>query len=271
MPELPEMEIYKHLLSDQVIGKIITDVKVTRPKSINIDVDSFIKDLQGRQVLFIERRAKYLLFHLDNGRRLLLHLMLGGSMFYGTPEEKPDRTVQVELTFGTHALYFIGLRLGFLHYLSAKDADNVLDELGPEPLDRRMTLEKFKSLCNKKRGTLKTTLLQQNFIAGIGNCYSDEIAFAASILPSVKMQDLSDEMIERLYNGMQSILSEAIASGGYTETPFTVSDTLSGGYNARMRVYDREGESCYRCGHVIERTELASRKVFHCTGCQHEQ
>ncbi|CAH0121160.1 MULTISPECIES: Fpg/Nei family DNA glycosylase [unclassified Paenibacillus] len=269
MPELPEMEIYKKLLSDRIVGKTITNATVNRAKSVNIDARQFESELVGKQILFVERRAKYLIFHLDNGRRLLLHLMLGGLMFYGTPDEKPDRTTQVEISFGDATLYFIGLRLGYLHLLSVNDTDEALSDLGPEPFDRRMTADKFSQLCRNKRGTLKSALVNQSFIAGIGNCYSDEIAFGASLLPSAKLQDLEPPAIERLYRSMHSILREAVESGGYVEMPLTADDALTGGYNARLKVYDREGEACPRCGTAIVRTEIASRKAFLCPGCQH--
>ena len=164
--------------------------------------------LEGRIIWFVERRGKHLLFHLDNGERLLLHLMLGGWLFYGTEEERPDRTVQVKLELESGNLYFIGLRLGYLHLLSAKETEEKLADLGPEPLEPRFTLEKFTArLQAKKRSVLKTVLVDQSFIAGIGNCYSDEIAWQAEVRPDAKVAALEPDTYARLYEAIRSVLS----------------------------------------------------------------
>jgi formamidopyrimidine-DNA glycosylase len=115
MPELPEMENYRTLLSEKILDLPITGVVINRDKTINTEPDLFISELTGNRIIFVERRAKHLIFHLGNGKRLVLHLMLGGMIFWGTEEERPDRSTQVEIQFGEHILFFIGLRLGYLH------------------------------------------------------------------------------------------------------------------------------------------------------------
>src|SRR5689334_4964860 len=131
MPELPEMENYRRLLSQHLINVPITGVTVNREKTINIEAEAFKNALLGARIVFVERRAKHILFHLNDGRRLLLHLMLGGLLYYGTEEERPDRTTQVELAFGDKILYFMGLRLGYLHLLSVKESEAAMGKLGP--------------------------------------------------------------------------------------------------------------------------------------------
>lgn len=108
MPELPEMENYKNLLSQRINGRAVTEVIINREKSVNESPNDFIGKVAGQKVRSIERRAKHLLFYLENGYILLLHLMLSGWLFYGMEEEKPDRTVQIQLSFGNQHLYFIG-------------------------------------------------------------------------------------------------------------------------------------------------------------------
>ncbi|GLX68118.1 DNA-formamidopyrimidine glycosylase [Paenibacillus glycanilyticus] len=271
MPELPEMEHYRLRLSELIIGSPITATEVTRDKSINIAPEQFEAELVGRTIWFVERRGKHLLFHLDNGKRLVLHLMLGGTLFYGSEEERPDRTVQVTIRFGAGNLYFIGLRLGYLHLMSVKEADAKLSELGPDPFDKRLTQERFKELFKKKRGALKTALVDQHVLSGIGNCYADEIAFDAKVRPDAKIPSLTDETWARLYGSMHSVLREAFAKGGYMEQPLTAGDTLTGGYNEHCKVYDRGGEPCLACGTAIEQFEVSSRKAFACPVCQKEQ
>jgi formamidopyrimidine-DNA glycosylase len=268
MPELPEMENYSKLLNQRIAGQVITDVQINREKSINVNPDLFIAAVRGQQVLGVERRAKHLLFHLQNGHVLLLHLMLGGWMFYGTEEEKPKRTIQIRLSFGQNHLYFIGLRLGYLHLYSEKGAVEQLAHLGPEPLPNDFTLDQFSNMLSSKHGKLKASLLDQDFIAGIGNCYSDEICFHAGVKPIREISDLEASEIGLLFKSMKSVLTDALNHGGYIRTPFFQGDTLTGGYDELCQVYDRGGEDCLRCGAVIIQDKIASRKTFYCPNCQ---
>ncbi|MBY0219741.1 Fpg/Nei family DNA glycosylase [Paenibacillus illinoisensis] len=272
MPELPEMENYRTLLSAEILDLLITGVVVNRENSINKEPEEFTRELTGNRIIFVERRAKHLIFHLANGKRLVLHLMLGGMIYWGTEADRPDRSTQVEIQFGDRILFFIGLRLGYLHLLTSKETEEAMSDLGPEPLDRRMNPERFASLLKGRRGTLKTTLVNQHIIAGIGNCYSDEIAFAAGLRPSSKTQNIasSPELTERLFRSMQSVLREAASEGGYMEMPLMQGDTKTGSFDEQCRVYDREGESCPRCGGTIERVEITGKKAFFCPNCQHE-
>lgn len=272
MPELPEMENYRKLLSDRLLDQPITKVTVSREKSINVTPDVFEKELLNHRIVYIERRGKHLIFHLSTGRRLVLHLMLGGVLYIGTETDRPKRTTQVEIEFKDMILYFIGLRLGYLHFLSAKETDELMKDLGPEPLDYRFTEQKFKERLKGRRGTIKSTLVNQRVIAGIGNCYSDEIAFAASLRPDMKIQDVlgSEDTTSRLYHAIQSVLREAIAGGGYMEMPLYDGDTLTGKFDEECRVYDREGETCTRCNEgIITRVEITGKKAFFCPVCQH--
>lgn len=271
MPELPEMDNYRIQLSNHILDLPISNIVINREKSINLEPADFTDALLGRQVIFIERRGKHLLFHLDNGRRLLLHLMLGGLLYLGSSEDRPNRSTQIEMIFNNGmVLYFIGLRLGYLHLHTAKEAEELLSGLGPELFDRKMNEERFKAIFSKRRGSLKTALVNQEIIAGIGNCYADEIAFAAGLRPSAKLQNLTGEDLSRLYQAARDVLIHATEAGGYMELPLTKDDKLTGGFNELCQVYDREGEKCYRCGDEIVKTEISGKKVFYSPGCQHE-
>lgn len=270
MPELPEMENYKLLLGPRLSGHTLTGVEVTREKSINIPVERFQQALTGQSVRYLERRGKHLLFHLSGSNVLLLHLMLGGILYYGTAGQKPDRTVQVTLSFGGMHLYCIGLRLGYLHfYENPESVREALEKLGPEPMEPGFTLAHFAELLQKQKGTLKATWVDQHIMAGIGNCYSDEICFDAGLLPERRCTDLSREELERLFHSMRSVLSEATRYGGYMDMPLFAGDSLTGGYDSRCQVYDREGEPCLRCGRPIVRRDVSSKKSFCCLHCQH--
>ncbi|RFU64761.1 Fpg/Nei family DNA glycosylase [Peribacillus glennii] len=268
MPELPEMENYRLLLSEKITGRVITGVHINREKSINVSILLFCDKVMNQTVARIERRAKHLLFHLQNGRVLLLHLMLGGWIYFGREEDKPERTIKVQLCFGDHHLYFIGLRLGYLHLYDGDSARQQLSDLGPEPLNGDFTLDMFLKMTAGKRGRLKMKLVDQQFISGIGNCYSDEICFHAKVLPTRDMNDLAQPEITQLYHSIRFILQQAIKHGGYMENPVYKGDSITGGSDALCKVYDREGEKCSRCGAVIIKEIVSSRKVFYCGSCQ---
>ncbi|WP_400241438.1 Fpg/Nei family DNA glycosylase [Niallia sp. JL1B1071] len=268
MPELPEMENYRILLSKFIVNRPITSVAINREKSINMPVPAILNQMQNATIIRIERRAKHLLFHLSNQKILLLHLMLGGWMFYGSEEEKPKRTIQVQLSFGNNHLCFIGLRLGYLHLLTQAECEERLKELGPEPLDTRFKEEIFINIIKTRRGALKLKLVDQHFISGIGNCYSDEICYEAQLLPTRKLEDLKDLEVKNLYHSMQKTLAAATNIGGYMDHPLYVDDTKTGSYNDLCKVYDREGEACQRCQNKIMMIKISSKKSFYCPGCQ---
>ncbi|WP_449536581.1 bifunctional DNA-formamidopyrimidine glycosylase/DNA-(apurinic or apyrimidinic site) lyase [Ferdinandcohnia sp. Marseille-Q9671] len=268
MPELPEMETYKNLLQLKVAGHTIQSVEVNREKSINTPVSDFTRELVGTKIISVKRRGKHLIFELETGKRLLLHLMLGGLMYIETENDTISRTKQVILSFASHHLTFIGLRLGYLHLLTPKEIDDEFSDLGPEPLQPDFTPQQFEKLIENKRGRLKTTLVDQHFIAGIGNCYSDEICFEAGLLPTRTFDTLDETQTEKLYHSIQSVLQEAIRFGGYIEQPLFKDDQLTGGYNEKCKVYDREGQTCIRCGSKIVKKLISSRKTFFCANCQ---
>lgn len=268
MPELPEMETYRILLAQRIQGRTITETEVNRVKSINVDPHDFRQEVSGRVVTAIERRAKHLLFRLDSGKVLLTHLMLGGWMYYGNHEDQPENHAQVTLCFGEDCLYFLGLRFGYVHLLTKADMEENLADLGPEPLSPEFSEGYFTKTMQKKRGILKNTLVNQHLIAGIGNRYSDEICFQARQLPVKKCSDLTDEDISALYQAIPATLRHGIQNGGYINRPFNKNDTLTGGFADNCAVYNREGESCNRCGGTIVKEKLSSRKVFYCSNCQ---
>jgi formamidopyrimidine-DNA glycosylase len=269
MPEWPEMEHYRKQLGNLVCGPYIADVAVHRPRSINKPPEAFADALRGRRILFVERRGKHLLFHLDDGFRLLLHLMLDGYLYHGTEGLKPDSRYQVIIQFvNGNRLFFGGLRLGYLHHLPAKTAMETLRELGPEPFDPHLDEQGFARLFQNRRGALKPVLTDQRVIAGIGNCYADEICHEARVSPLAKVPSLKEDDWSRLFHAMRRVLKEAEEAGGYMDKPLFAGDSRTGGYNERMRVYEREGERCPRCGGTVRRETVSSKSTYFCPVCQ---
>ncbi|EXX89899.1 formamidopyrimidine-DNA glycosylase, partial [Paenibacillus darwinianus] len=133
-----------------------------------------------------------------------------------------------------------------------------------------LTAEAFRARFAGKRGKLKTAFVDQGVIAGIGNCYADEIAFQAGVRPTVSIPAIGPESWQRLYDAMHTVLKRATRLGGYMEMPLVEGDTLTGSYNEHCLVYDRGGEPCLRCGTPIVEEKLSSRKIFYCPNCQGE-
>lgn len=268
MPELPEMERYRIVLSDHILHQPITHIEVTREKSINMPVKEFLNKVQGQHIIEISRRAKYLILSLNTGMQLLLHLMLGGWMYIGSAQDSPSRTKQITLSFGKKQLFFIGLRLGYLHLLTQSELEQRLTGLGPEPFDQSFSLKSFEAKLGKRSVSLKALLVDQKFIAGIGNCYVDEICYKAKLHPGRKANKLTEEEIVNLYNAIRPVLSRALDIGGYMDNPIYHDDYKTGAYNHHFLVYELDGAPCPNCGTTIQRIEVSGRKSFICPTCQ---
>jgi len=268
MHELPELENYRALLAEQFAGALITGIEITNDKVFQASEEQIGRDVVGKVVWFVERRGMHLVLHLDNGKRLLLHLGQGAYLYRGSETDKPDRNVQLKLKFGEAILFGVGLRADDLQLLTVKEVEGKLGRLGPDALDKRVTPERFITLFSKKRVAIRTALIDQNVISGIGAVYADEICFAAGILPDTKAPLLESEAWERLYAAMHNVLKEAISQGGAGEHPFYEGDSLTGKHRDHFQVHEREGKPCSRCGAVIEKIDVSGRKAFACPNCQ---
>jgi len=266
MPEMPEMETYRRLLVPRVLNRTIVDAEVNRPKSVNVPVETFRSAVRNKTIVGVERIAKQLVFRLDDGLNLIVHLMLGGWMFFGTEADRPDRTIQVRLRFGAESLYFINLRLGHLRLISEQEVQYIRAKYGPDPFDPSLDDKRLHGLLSKRRTALKTALIDQSILAGIGNCYSDEMCYAAQLLPSRPCPSLSLQECGRLLSAMREVLSDAVRQGGYMDHPLFAGDGLTGGYSCL--VYDRAGEACFRCGAPIVVETVLKRKTYYCMNCQ---
>ncbi|MDK2823683.1 MAG: formamidopyrimidine-DNA glycosylase [Clostridia bacterium] len=269
MPEIPEMEVYKKQLSETVVHKKIVDITINREKSINVEPQLF-KDLVNDQlIIFVSRRAKHLIFTLGNGYYLVTHLMLGGRIYLAQPGEKVNTRGSVIFHFFDKTkLYFINLRLGWLYVLTENEMDELFAKLGPEPLGKYFTLEWLSDSLSQRRGALKPLLTDQAFIAGIGNCYSDEILFRAGIRPDRKANELNLHEVTALFSAIPSTLQDAINNGGYMEKLFNSNDHFTGKYNDYLKVYDREGQPCYQCNDTVQLITVSGKKSFFCPSCQ---
>lgn len=265
MPELPEAEVAKKTLTPCVVGKTISQVIVGRRQSIRTPLEddvTFALSLRQRTVEAIERRAKALLFRLDDGSAMVFHFKLGASVRCFA--NRTDETNGVALNFadGT-SLQFNDLALSEFH-VAAPDQLAELPVLGrgADPLSPSLSPQKLKKLLPKNK-QVKAAISDQEIIGGIGNTYSDEILWNARINPFKKVSELTGDQWEELARQTKATLREGIKKGG--EEGFTDAQGRHGGYHPQ--VHRREGRKCPRDDHPIEMVKRG-RKTFWCPQCQ---
>ncbi|MBE7551191.1 MAG: bifunctional DNA-formamidopyrimidine glycosylase/DNA-(apurinic or apyrimidinic site) lyase [Anaerolineales bacterium] len=264
MPELPEVETVVRGLRGPLVGRTFTGVTVLWPNSIKTPVPELQQRLPGQRIEAITRRAKYLQFHLSDGDMLFLHLKMSGDLLV-EPEDEP-RHPHVRTIFGldnAHELRFKDPRKFGRVYL-VTDPGQVVGKLGPEPLADNFALEDFKSLFQKRKGRLKPLLLNQEFIAGVGNIYADESCFLAGINPQRQVNTLAAEELERLYQAIRQTLNAGITWKGASFD----SVYRGGEFQDHFRVYGRTDEPCLTCGTPIVRLVLGGRSTHFCPQCQ---
>lgn len=271
MPELPEVETYARQLQPYVTGRTIIGMDVLWDRSIAVPaIDEFRQRLIGQTIDWVTRRGKYLTFVLSTGDRLLVHLKMSGRVRIESsdaPRQPHDRVV-FSLDDGLD-MRFNDMRKFGRVYLVAGD-NPVTAPLGPEPLEADFTLSDFAALIRKRSGTIKPLLLNQTFLAGLGNIYTDEALYRAGIHPLRKASHLTDAEVEALYHAIRDILRlsiesagtsfDGVYSGGFHE--------VSANYQHQLQVYGRAGQTCPRCQELIRRIVVGGRGTHFCPGCQ---
>jgi len=271
MPELPEVETVVRGLRDSLPGQRIVGVEVFWARSVRgLDPEAFACRLEGRRVVGMGRRGKWIVMSLSGGDTLLVHLRMTGQLVW-EPEDSPDeKYTRVLFHFDDGwQLRFSDMRK-FGRIVLTDDPDEVLGDLGPEPLSDDFTVARFEEMLSKRRGRIKSLLLNQRFLVGLGNIYVNEALWRAGVHPRRSADSLSSEEVQRLHGTIRSVLREAIASNGTTlgNGNFRRADGRSGEFADQLAVYGRAGEPCPCCGKTIERIEVGQRGTFVCRGCQ---
>ncbi len=272
MPEIPEIETVRRQLEATIVNKQIKLVEITREKTFNVPIEEVLHHLEKTTVTRILRRGKIIILQFNQPISLLFHFMLEGYLKYLNPTEEFEKNYQLMLEFTTgEKLYFCKMYLGYIHLEMTTDLDQIteIQELGPDPLDIDFTAAKFQQMLTRRRKMIKPLLMDQDFIAGIGNTYSNEGLFLAGILPDRKASELQTGEIQKLYSKLRQILRESINLGGVRDTAYSSSDQLTGGFTPELKVSYREGEPCYVCGTPISYAKIGGRNAFYCTVCQH--
>ncbi|MDI6873363.1 bifunctional DNA-formamidopyrimidine glycosylase/DNA-(apurinic or apyrimidinic site) lyase [Candidatus Solincola sp.] len=272
MPELPEVEIVRRQLDEELGGACIAAVEVLLPRLVKYpNPTSYRRGLRGRTVRGVGRRGKYLLIHLDDDRILVIHLGMTGSLRFASPGvERPRHTHLVfRLEDGRELLFVDPRTFGETALLREGDFRPLpgLHRLGPEPLDERFTLGELRRAL-RGRCRIKAALLDQSRVAGIGNIYADEALHRAGIHPLRHLDELSPREVTRLHRAIREVLREAIERGGSSVSDYVDTRGEKGNFQDHHRVYRRAGKPCPRCGEMICRKRLAGRSTYFCPRCQ---
>jgi formamidopyrimidine-DNA glycosylase len=267
MPELPEVETIKNELAPWLLGQSFTEVHIHDARLVSsCPVEEVRRRLIGQRVESLERRGKYLIFHLSNDKALILHFRMTGSLRLD-PEEV-DRYARAVLHLSSgHCLVFNDRRrLGLIWLVD--NADTVVCKLGPEPLEQSFTPDILGEKLSRHHIPMKAALLDQRILAGLGNMYADEVLFAAGINPLRKADSLTSEEVQTLYNCIYKVLGAGIGSKGASVDTYVRPEGELGTAHFDFKVAHRKGQPCPICGSAIEWIAIQNRGACFCPRCQ---
>ncbi len=290
MPELPEVEVTRRRIAKLLVGRRIKSVETTRPSYFFLTSPHKLRSqLPGRRIDALQRLGKYLLAELDDGQRLLLHLGMTGQLFgegarsfrfVRAPDRKardaeaprsfaPDAHTHLRIHFqdGGPSVFFRDVRkFGKCLLLAEGQSDARLEKLGVDAL--KVSGAHLFDAARVRRIPIKSLLLDQSVIAGIGNIYADEALFLARVNPRRQARRTTLAECVALVKGAKRVMLRSIETGGSSISDYVTPDGSDGGYQHERRVYGREGEACPSCGSAIQRVVVAQRSSHYCPSCQ---
>ena len=278
--ELPEVEVMRRDLERDVVGKKIKDADVKASKNAMRVIrrhktrKEFTSRLAGRKITKVERRGKYILMHLDGGDVLVVHFGMSGQFQRANGRVALPPHTHVVITFqqGGDLRYVDPRTFGELFVASTDELGKVkeLQHVAIDPLDQVFTWPTFQYLLAQRASKMKPLLMDQKFISGLGNIYSDEVLFAAGLRHDRMSDSLSSQEVRRLYRAIQEILQDAIKARGTTLEDEAYVDLFGkpGEYQSELKVYGREGMACRRCRTPIQTVKVQQRTSFFCPQCQ---
>ena len=273
MPELPEVETICRGLGN-LIGRRIQKV-FRSEKKLRIDSSLDLQGLKGATILQLERRARYLLIHFSNKNSLILHLGMSGKITVENPTRmmwcgKKHDHFALEFTDGSHLIFNDPRRFGFVDLVATKNLKNhkMLAQLGVEPLSNKFNFALLrKKLCDKKMN-IKTAMMDNKIVVGVGNIYISESLFDSGISPLRTASSLKENEIKKLVSSIKKILKKAIKLGGSSISDYVTASGNLGNFQNTFRVYGRASENCLHCNTVIEKIVQNGRSSFYCSTCQ---
>ncbi len=264
MPELPEVETIVRRLQPVLQNKTIQNIAAPWLRSIDGSIEIFQQAVQHQAITGIDRRGKYICFHCRNGWIFTVHLRMTGKLLF-EPDEKDRKYLRVIFDLGDVMLYFADVRKFGRIKLWSPDLP-LLPQLGPEPLD---TADVFRVLQNMPSSrAIKTVLLDQQVLAGVGNIYADEALFLAGIHPLKPANKLTKKQKKQLSLLLPDILKQAIQNKGTTLSDYRTPAGLPGENQFHLKVYGKKDEPCPICGNRINRIRINGRSSHYCPGCQ---
>ncbi|HEV8564468.1 MAG TPA: bifunctional DNA-formamidopyrimidine glycosylase/DNA-(apurinic or apyrimidinic site) lyase [Actinomycetota bacterium] len=278
--ELPEVEVVRRDLEKDVVGRRIKEAEVKTSKNAMRTIrrhakrKDFTSRLEGHKITKVERRGKYLLMYLDGGDAVVTHFGMSGQFQRGTGRTALPPHTHVVLTFQQGGdLRFIDPRtFGEMFVTPADELGKVkeLQHIAIDPLDQVFTWQTFQYLLAEKAAKMKQLMMDQKFISGLGNIYSDEVLFAAGLRYDRLSNTLSSQEVRRLYRAIQETLQEAIKSRGTTLDDEAYVDLFGkpGEFQNELKVYGRTGLPCRRCRTPIESVKISGRSAYYCPQCQ---
>ena len=273
MPEMPEVEIIRRYLDKQLTGQRIMGVDLLLPRQIKWpEPEGYRAMAIGRTIAGMNRRGKYLLMALDNGSELVFHLRMTGRLVYEPDGVNHDSHARLlfQLDGGGLLVYGDTRTLGTLYALSPGERWRIhgLAEMGPEPLTEDFTPAYIQQTAKGRRTAVKSFLLNQKYIGGIGNIYADEALFLAGIHPLRPVGSLSAAECQRLHQSVNTVIAAGIRDGGTTFRDYKNGEGKQGSHQEQLYVYNRQGQPCRRCGTEIEKMTVGGRGTHLCPQCQ---
>ena len=286
MPELPEVETVRLQLKHKILNKKITGIEIFKDKSVDND-EEFEEKLVGKKIIDIDRIGKLMIFSFTNEKDLfmLAHLKMTGQFFYidddeimagghEVPaildEEFPQRHTRVAFYFtDKSALYFNDMRIfGYLKLTNAEGVTKARARFGPEPIAQDFDCDWFYEKLRKRKTPIKAALLDQKFVAGLGNIYVDEALWMAKIKPMRISSSIKKAETAALCAAAGDVMKASIKVGGTTFQHFKDTGGETGNFKDYLKVFGQQGKPCPRCKTIIEKTRCAGRGTHYCPGCQ---
>ncbi len=267
MPELAEVETVRNVLKEKILNKKIVKTNIFYPKIIENEVYYFNSKLLNNYIIDIKRRGKYLIFEI-NDYYLISHLRMEGKYYYYSNSTDRLKHDHIEFIFedGSKLVYNDTRKFGRMILIDKKEIYVYFSKLGKEPKD--LTFDYLYSILNKKNKNIKTLLLDQSIIAGLGNIYANEVLFASKINPYKKGSDLSNIEINNIINTSNNIINKSIKEGGCTIKSYTSSLGVTGNYQNYLQVHMKEKSKCNICDSYIVKEKIDGRSTYYCKNCQ---
>jgi formamidopyrimidine-DNA glycosylase len=275
MPELPEVETIRRDLESRVVGRKITAVRIApdsgKPVPVlkgGIDEASFREGIVGSSVEGMSRRGKYLIFELDTGLLMVVHLRMTGKLLLRETADAPDSFLRAVISLdGGVELRFTDIRK-FGGIWLVEELSQVTPNLGPEPFDEGFSIGVLSDAVAGRKAPVKSIILDQSRIAGIGNIYADEACFAAGIDPRRLGATLETGEVSKLHGAIRDVLLTGVESRGASFRDYADAEGKSGRMQMYVKVFRRTGKACYTCGSTIERVKVGGRSTHYCPSCQ---